>query len=132
MQAKKVVVDDRMQRGYVYYLTEPEGEHFDASFRPELTPAEMLSLGVFGGKYMTDCRQEFPASWFEGRQAEPGTPRPGTELLRCQCVAAAVLLAAPRDGSIRRILAAGSSGTAAITWAAEARTMPARSAAGKR
>lgn len=61
---KKVVVNDKMQSGYVYYRTEPEGENFGEEFRPELTPAEMLELGVFGGKYMTDCREEFPASWF--------------------------------------------------------------------
>ncbi len=61
----RVVVNDRMQHGYAYWLTEPEGEHFDPEFRPELTPAEMLRLGVFGGKYMTDCRAEFPAEWFE-------------------------------------------------------------------
>jgi hypothetical protein len=61
---KKIVVNDLMQTGYVYYLTEPAGEHFDPEFRPELTPAEMLRLGVFGGKYMTDCRDEFPAAWF--------------------------------------------------------------------
>lgn len=53
-----------MQRGYVYYLTEPEGRNFAPEFRPELTPADMLRLGVFGGKYMTDCAEEFPASWF--------------------------------------------------------------------
>lgn len=71
MRSKKVVVHDRMQQGYVYYLTEPEGGNFDPSFRPDLTPAEMLSLGVFGGRYMTDCRQEFPAGWFEAAKLCP-------------------------------------------------------------
>src|SRR5689334_17165928 len=61
---RRVVVNDRMQRGYVYYLTEPVGRNFPPEFRPDLTPKQMLALGVFGGKYMTDCRNEFPASWF--------------------------------------------------------------------
>jgi hypothetical protein len=47
-----------------YTLTEPIGEHFDPRFTPDLTPKKMLSLGVFGGKYMTDCTDEFPADWF--------------------------------------------------------------------
>src|SRR5512139_190361 len=59
-----VRVNDRMQSDYQYLLTAPEGDRFDPSFRPELTPSEMLALGVFGGKYMTDCREEFPATWF--------------------------------------------------------------------
>ena len=59
-----VLVNDRMQQGYVYELTEPEGRNFHRDFTPELTPAQMLALGVFGGRYMTDCRDEFPASWF--------------------------------------------------------------------
>ncbi|HEU4924325.1 MAG TPA: hypothetical protein VFT23_14760 [Burkholderiales bacterium] len=62
---KQVTVNDRMQRGYVYFLTEPEGENFDPEFRPQLTPSELLKIGVFGGKYMSDCRAEFPAEWFE-------------------------------------------------------------------
>jgi len=64
MDARLVVVHDLMQDGYTYYLTEPEGKNFDPEFKPELTPREMLELGVFGGKYMTDCREEFPADWF--------------------------------------------------------------------
>lgn len=66
-----VVVNDRMQQGYRYLLTEPAGRNFDAAFRPELTPKEMLALGVFCGKYMTDCRGEFPASWFTGAKLSP-------------------------------------------------------------
>ena len=61
-----VVVNDRMQRGYRYALVAPMGRNLDPEFRPELTPKQMLRLGVFCGKYMTDCRKEFPASWFQG------------------------------------------------------------------
>ena len=61
---RRVVVHDRMQHGYVYDRTEPVGRHFAPEFRPQLTPKQMLQLGVFGGKYLTDCRREFPASWF--------------------------------------------------------------------
>ena len=64
MRKKRVVVNDLMQKKYVYYLTEPVGRNFDAEFKPELTPAEMLALGVFGGRYMTDCTREFPKPWF--------------------------------------------------------------------
>jgi len=59
-----VVVNDKMQKQYVYTLTESEGKNFAQDFQPELTPKEMLALGVFGGKYMTDCQAEFPSSWF--------------------------------------------------------------------
>jgi hypothetical protein len=61
---RTVVVNDRMQHGYVYYRTEPVGRNFEPGFAPQLTPQQMLRLGVFGGKYMTDGRDEFPASWF--------------------------------------------------------------------
>lgn len=60
-----VTVHDKMQKKYRYRLTEPIGKNFDPRFKPELTPKQMLKLGVFGGKYMTDCRKEFPADWFK-------------------------------------------------------------------
>ncbi len=59
-----ITVHDTMQSSYSYELTAPMGHNFDPDFQPELTPAEMLTLGVFGGKYMTDCQAEFPADWF--------------------------------------------------------------------
>jgi hypothetical protein len=71
MKPKEVVVNDRMQQGYRYYLTRPVGRGFHPDFKPELTPKQMLELGVFGGKYMTDCRQEFPASWFAKAKLSP-------------------------------------------------------------
>jgi hypothetical protein len=64
MRKRIVTVRDKMQKGYRYALTAPTGRSFDPEFKPDLTPAEMLRLGVFGGKYMTDCRKEFPKSWF--------------------------------------------------------------------
>ena len=54
-----------MQKGYKYELVEPVGRNFYKDFLPDLTPKEMLSLGVFGGKYMTDCKKEFPKSWWD-------------------------------------------------------------------
>jgi hypothetical protein len=60
-----------MQQGYCYKLSARAGRNFDPKFTPELTPREMLALGIFGGKYMTDCREEFPSSWFaKARLAE--------------------------------------------------------------
>lgn len=63
---KIVEVNDKMQQGYKYELIEPMGRNFHPEFKPDLTPKQMLELGVFGGKYMTDTKDEFPDSWFEG------------------------------------------------------------------
>jgi hypothetical protein len=70
-RSRIVTVNDRMQRGYRYALSAPAGRNFDPGFEPQLTPAEMLRLGVFGGKYMTDCRKEFPANWFTKAKLSP-------------------------------------------------------------
>ena len=62
---QEVVVNDLMQSNYRYFLEEGIGMNFHQEFKPQLTPAKMLSLGVFGGKYMSDCTAEFPVDWFE-------------------------------------------------------------------
>ena len=72
----RVVVNDLMQRGYMYYRTEPVGKNFHPDFKPELSPKEMLELGVFGGKYMTDCKKEFPANWFQRAKLCPNRHDP--------------------------------------------------------
>ena len=54
-----------MQKGYTYECTEPVGKNFDPEFKPDLTPKEILKLGAFGGKYMTDCDKEFPKDWYK-------------------------------------------------------------------
>lgn len=77
-----IVVRDLMQEGYEYVLVEPEGKNFDPEFRPELTPKEMLALGVFGGKYMTDGRREFPASWFARAKLSPARHNPALNYFR--------------------------------------------------
>jgi len=66
--SKAIIVNDLMQTDYRYELTAPMGEDFEDDFTPDLSPKEMLTLGVFGGKYMTDCRAEFPPDWY--RQAK--------------------------------------------------------------
>jgi len=71
MKPIKITVNDLMQKGYVYERTEPVGENFDTDFKPQLTPWEMLKLGVFGGVYMRDCTDEFPKEWFKDAKFAP-------------------------------------------------------------
>ena len=78
---KKILVNDKMQSGYYYYLEAPVGKKFDPRFQPELTPKEMLELGIFGGRYMRDCTKEFPKSWFKRAKLLPaGIPGHDSEL----------------------------------------------------
>ena len=69
---RPIVVNDTMQRGYAYDRVAPAGRQCAPEFQPQLTPKQMLQLGVFGGKYMTDCRGEFPASWFTRAKLSTG------------------------------------------------------------
>ncbi|MDD3994035.1 MAG: hypothetical protein PHX15_02465 [Candidatus Nanoarchaeia archaeon] len=73
---KKIIVNDLMQKDYVYFLTEPIDKNFHEDFKPELTPKQMLSLGIFGGKYMTDCKNEFPKDWFNNVKLSPNFHNP--------------------------------------------------------
>lgn len=70
-RSRIVTVNDKMQKGYQYMLTSPIGRNFDLEFQPELTPKRMLELGVFCGKYLTDCQKEFPTSWFKRAKLSP-------------------------------------------------------------
>ncbi|RMG25742.1 MAG: hypothetical protein D6724_03380 [Armatimonadetes bacterium] len=69
-------VNDRMQKGYAYRLSAPVGEKFHPDFKPDLTPQEMFELGVFGGKYLTDCTDELPEEWFANAKLSPERKNP--------------------------------------------------------
>jgi len=56
MKIKKVLANDKMQKSFAYKLTVPMEKNFDPQFKPKLAPKQTLSLGVFGGKYMTNCK----------------------------------------------------------------------------
>lgn len=71
MRHQKISVNDKMQKGYSYELTEPMGKNFAVDFKPDLTPQEMLAMGIFGGVYMRDCQKEFPADWFKEAKLSP-------------------------------------------------------------
>lgn len=50
---------------YHYSVTAPTGADFAPYFRPELTPQQMLELGVFGGHYFeNEQSDEYPREWF--------------------------------------------------------------------
>lgn len=60
----KIQVNEIYQKGYTYELTEQPGKNFDHDFQPDLTPKQMLELGIFGGIYFTAIPKEFPKDWF--------------------------------------------------------------------
>jgi len=62
---KTITVNDWYQNHYSYTLTEKMWENFDTEFKPELTPREMLELGIFGWKYFSDKPSEFPSDWWK-------------------------------------------------------------------
>ena len=131
-RTRVVTVRDHMQEGYRYEPTASPGRDFHPDFQPELTPKQMLALGVFCGKYMTDCRNEFPAAWFARAKLSP-------ERRDCSLNYFGVMpvshfrCGARRVGSIPTTPADGFNGIAATTSAGECqkRTRD-RSGAGRR
>jgi hypothetical protein len=74
-----IVYWDMFQKNYRYTLTEPEGKNFDPTFRPHLTPRQMLELGIFGGAYFVGVKDgmpsDLPKAWFSKvRISESGVP----------------------------------------------------------
>ncbi|MEI6478010.1 MAG: hypothetical protein WCO52_03420 [bacterium] len=64
MILSSVTTSDPLQPGYTYQLSLPPGKGFDPDFTPDLSPPEMLALGVFDGNYFDGFTEEFPPEWF--------------------------------------------------------------------
>lgn len=66
---KAIVVNNKMQKNYTYTVENnpKDTEDFYKDFKPELTPKEMLTLGMMGGKYFNDVADtnEYPKEWFK-------------------------------------------------------------------
>lgn len=73
-----------LRSGYSYIL-EAEPGALPADFQPDLSPGEMLMLGVFEGKYLNDCTAEFPAEWFVGALQYGRLSPERSDPQRCNC-----------------------------------------------
>lgn len=62
---KLIDYTDTLQSDYHYFLTEPEGKNFNPLFEPQLSPKQMLELGVFGGEYFADKPSDIPHQWWK-------------------------------------------------------------------
>lgn len=70
MRTKIRTANNDFQKNYKYKLTEPEGKNFHKDFKPDLTPKQMLKIGVFGGAYFIAVKglipKDLPKDWFKG------------------------------------------------------------------
>lgn len=66
----KITATNSFQKNYTYTLSKNYGDIADLqkkyNFFPYYTPKEMLEMGIFGGKYITEigAMAEFPKEWF--------------------------------------------------------------------
>lgn len=71
----EIIVSDTMQTGYRYRLCAPICGRFAEDFAPHYSPQQMLEMGVFEGRYINDCTQEFPSDWLQnakiGQEPDP-------------------------------------------------------------
>ena len=80
---KPVIVNFKnlMQEGS-YVRTMPPGDMSDfPDFKPFYTPKQMLEMGVFEGKYLNSCTDEYPADWFENAKLSD-VPNPKLNFFR--------------------------------------------------
>ena len=77
-----IKVNDKMQRVYSYVLIARYGRDFAKDFKPFYTPQKILKMGAFEGKYLNDCRKEFPKEWFKNGKFSPGKADPSLNYFR--------------------------------------------------
>lgn len=73
---RSVRVTDPMGGKRSYVLEAPQGKKFHPDFRPKYTPKQMLSMGVFEGRYLNNISREFPSSWFANAKLSTGRADP--------------------------------------------------------
>ena len=75
---KFITVNDLMQTNYTYQLKAKSGDI--SPMKRALSPKEILKRGVFSGKYLNDCKDEFPKSWFKNAKVSGVDLPPDIEL----------------------------------------------------
>ena len=73
---RTVIVNDKMQKRLSLRAQRADRPRFRSRVQARADAEADARLGVFGGKYMTDCRKEFPADWFARAKLAPNSAIP--------------------------------------------------------